>query len=202
MKRLFAASVLTSAFFVRFSKEARFAWAGKASVVISTDGMFGTVVRSGLAFVNIRTGIAVPSETFSANTFKRSICVNTLDAIFSKTAIVLVVGAFVYVLTGKSISYKAIVAAAIVAFLSVYASGQFVTFVNTKLTFIGKSTVFDPISYITLLALAFVATNKVHALTEWCMASTTNLQWYPNGHGIHLKTEELIINSTKVKFTL
>ena len=169
-------TVLTNAFLCCVSIETKSAFAGETSLSISADGIFSAVVSTILTLVNVDTRLPIPSETFSTSTHVRPVGVNTLYTIVSEAAVILVVGAFINVLTGESISYITFLGATIIAFLCVNTSGPLVALMNTKLTFISKLTVFDSISMIAHFALAFVSTWKVHAFGECWMTYTTLLQ--------------------------
>ena len=172
----FFVTALTNALFCCVSIETKFAFARVTSIPISADGIFDAVVSTSLTLVNVGTPLPIPSETFSTSTHVRPVGVNTLNTIFVEAAVILVVGAFINVLTGESVSFITFVTAAIVAFLCVDTSGPLVALMNTKLTFISKRTVFDSISMIAHFALAFVSTWKVHAFGECWMTFTTLLQ--------------------------
>ena len=168
-------TALTNAFLCCVSIETRCAFAEETSLPIGADGIFDAVVSTSLTLVNVGTRLPIPSKTFPTSTHVRPVGVNTLNTIFSEAAIILVVGAFISVLTGESISFITFFAAAFIAFSCVDTSGQLVAIVDTKFTFISERTVFS-VSMIPHFAFTSVSTWKVHAFGECWMTFTALLQ--------------------------
>ena len=126
-------------------------------------------MRAKLALVNIHTLFPVSRETFTTNTLVRSICVKALNTFYFQIAFMLFLCTLVNVLAISSVSFKAFFTVTFIALASVdTGSPGFVALVDSKFTFVGKYTAFNPITIVTLLALTLVSTKSIHTLAE-CM---------------------------------
>ena len=148
---------LTIAAFLCISPVTFSASTRKSSILIYTDRIFDTVVSSSSTLVNIHALLAVPTETFTANTLVRTIGVKALSTLYFQIAFMLLQCAFINVLAGTSITFKSFIAETVVTFPSVdTGSPGFVTFVNAKFALVCNHTAFDAIAKITFFALAFI----------------------------------------------
>ena len=153
----------TFTFFCCISPETISAFARKSSIQVHTDRILNAVVRAKLALVNIHTLFPVSRETFSTDTLVWSICVEALNTLCFKVTGMLFLWTLVNVLAGSSISFEAFIAVTFIALVSIDTGSQgFVALVDSKFAFVGKYTAFNPITIITLLALALVSTNSIH----------------------------------------
>ena len=153
----------TFTFFCCISPETISAFARKSSIQVYTDRILNAVVRAKLALINIHTLFPVSRETFSTDTLVWSICVEALNTLCFKVTGVLFLWTLVKVLAGSSISFKAFITVTFIALVSIDTGSQgFLALVDSKFTFVGKYTAFNPITIVTLFALALVSTNSIH----------------------------------------
>ena len=153
----------TFTFFCCISPETISAFARKSSIQVYTDRILNAVVRAKLALINIHTLFPVSRETFSTDTLVWSICVEALNTLCFEVTGMLFLWTLVKVLAGSSISFKAFITVTFIALVSIDTGSRgFVALVDSKFTFVGKYTALNPITIVTLFALALVSTNSIH----------------------------------------